>query len=478
MRLNIRLIGLLFGILVLSIIGRYMLFAGGRVRSRSGNTAYLALIGIAVIIVGYVGYFFGRLIQAAVSRSRESLADASAVQYTRQTRGIAGALKKIAALAEGSQLAAHNKHEVAHMLFGEPGRFASLFATHPPLPQRLRDLGVAWDEHEIEALAKAWQQPQRAADPDQPSASLSGFAPSGVVPVPAPAAGSDLPHAATPMNLAAASVSAQVGAPDANAFDLAGIVRRGLSADLQAAVRDPRRARALLLALAMDRDAKLRDAQLLTIDHAMGSGQAEDAEQALALLPEVHPMQRLPLAALAFPTLRRRPRAELEKLLDTLCALVQVDHSVDLHEYCLVRLLDLQLHDLLDPSSGTAWGRKRLHQCGPSFAALCAIVAAHGHRDTAAAQRAWTQAIAHTLPAYRGAFALPEDWQGAMDQSLSALDDLRATDKQCVVEGLTVVVGEDGVVTVAEAELLRVVCAALHCPLPLLDARPQAPAAA
>src|SRR5699024_8530235 len=75
MRLNIRLMGLLFGILVLSIIGRFMMFSGGSVRSRGGNNAYLALVGIAVIAVGYVGYFFGRLIQAAVSRSRESLAD-------------------------------------------------------------------------------------------------------------------------------------------------------------------------------------------------------------------------------------------------------------------------------------------------------------------------------------------------------------------------------------------------------------------
>src|SRR5699024_247842 len=182
MRLNIRLMGLLFGILVIGIIGRFMLFSGGRVRSRdsSGGTASLAMIGIAVVIVGYIGFFFGRLIQAAVSRSRESLADASAVQFTRQTRGIAGALKKIAALQVGSQLAAHNKQEVAHMLFGEAGRFSRLFATHPPLPQRLQALGVEWNEKEIEALARAWEKPRRAADPNHAAASIAGFAPQEV----------------------------------------------------------------------------------------------------------------------------------------------------------------------------------------------------------------------------------------------------------------------------------------------------------
>lgn len=478
MRLNIRLMGLLFGILVLSIIGRFMMFSGGSMRSRGGNNAYMALIGIAVIVVGYVGYFFGRLIQAAVSRSRESLADASAVQFTRQTDGIAGALKKIAALQEGSRLDAHNKHEVAHMLFGEAGGFSRLFATHPPLPERLQALGVAWDENEIKSLAQAWQQPQRARDPEQTSASVSGFAPGVAAGMTPAGAGRNVPDAGATMGITAAAVSAQVGAPGANAFDMAAVLRERLPASVDEALKHPRQAQALLLALAMDRDARVRDAQLLSIDNMLGSDCAEDAERALAQLADVHPMQRLPLAALAFPALRRRPRPELNKLLDTLCALVQVDHSVDLHEYCLVRLLDLQLRELLDPSTGFTPGRKRLRQCRDHFAALLALVAAHGHDDTQAAQAAWSRALAHALPDAHLSFTLPENWQAAMDKSLHELDALRASDKQLVVEAMAVVVSEDGVVTVAEAELLRVICASLHCPVPLLDARPESSVAA
>jgi Zn-dependent protease with chaperone function len=100
MRLNIRLMGLLFGILVLAVVGRRVIwFGGGRSNRRGGGQVWM--IGLALIVVGYIGYFFGRLIQAAVARSRESLADASAVQFTRQADGIAGALKKIAILSEG-----------------------------------------------------------------------------------------------------------------------------------------------------------------------------------------------------------------------------------------------------------------------------------------------------------------------------------------------------------------------------------------
>jgi Zn-dependent protease with chaperone function len=483
MRLNIRLMGLLFGILVIGIVGRFIMYSGvfsggGRSRSRGGgNTAYIALIGIAVVIIGAVGFFFGRLIQAAVSRSRESLADASAVQFTRQTAGIAGALKKIAALEVGSQLAAHNKHEVAHMLFGEPGRFSSLFATHPPLPRRLKDLGVEWDEKEIEQLARAWDQPRRAAGHAHASASVSGLAPTGA----AAMAGTPAPHPAMPgagsaWHVPTSGASGRVGQPGTADFDLAGVLRKQLPAELAAATRDAAKARALLLALTMDHDPGIRDAQLLTIDHTLGSEYAEDAEALLKPLAKLHPMQRLPLAALVFPTLRRRPRPELEKLLDTLEQLVHADRRVDLHEYCLMRVLHLQLRDLLNPSSGFRPGRHRLRQCRESFAALCAIVAAHGNRDEAKARQAFGQAWQRTLPGDEVDYAVPEDWQDAMDKALTSLDTLRAPDKQLLVDGIATAISADGVVTVDEAELLRVICAALHCPLPLLHAQPETPA--
>jgi Zn-dependent protease with chaperone function len=470
MRLNIRLMGLLFGILVIGIVGRFMMYSGGTVRSRRGNsTAYIAMIGIALLVVGYLGFFFGRLIQAAVARSRESLADASAVQFTRQNTGIAGALKKIAALAEGSQLQASNKQEVAHMLFGEAGRFSSLFATHPPLPERIRALGAEYDEAEIERLALAWQQPQRATHADDPAASLSGFAPAftGAAATVAPAH-RPLPAAHAEMNLDAASVSAQVGQPGADDVGAAGNLHRHIPPPLAAAVRQPQQALAVLLALAMGDDASLRDAQLLRIDNGLGSACAEDAEKALALLAGLHPMLRLPLAALAFPAIRRRPRPQLDALVKTLAALVRADDRVDLHEYCLVTLLRLQIKDALDPAGGFVPGGRRLRQSRDAYAALCAIVAQHGHDDAASARRAWLLAMQQALPSSADAdgYAPPADWQAALDNAFAELDRLAPADKELVIRGLSIAIAEDDKVTVAEAELLRVVCAALHCPLP------------
>ncbi|MCA9529905.1 MAG: M48 family metallopeptidase [Myxococcales bacterium] len=476
MRLNIRLMGLLFGILVLGIIGRVIIEASAQSTSarrssdRNGGAAALALAGLTLLIVGYVGFFFGRLIQAAVSRSRESLADASAVQFTRQTAGIAGALKKIAALAEGSQLQAHNKQEVAHMLFGEGGGVLRLFATHPPLPERIRDLGETWDEEEVRAIGRAWAAPRRAADPDSPSASLSGFAPPQVSAAVAAAPGESaaMPHPRARRSVKAASVSAHVGQPASEDFGFAGTLHRRVPQRLVVAARQPREATAVVLALALDDDASLRAAQLTHIEALLGGDRAHDAERAIPSLAGLHPMLRLPLAALAFPSLKRGPHAELARLVQTLDALAHADHRVDLHEYCLLTLLRLQLQDVLSPPSGFVPGRRRLQDATESYATLCAIVAAHGHDDDTTARHAWSRAMAEALPGYSGQYTVPRDWQAAFDGALERLDALRPADKARVVRGLTVAVSEDDVVTVAEAELLRVICAALHCPLPPL----------
>src|SRR5689334_7024598 len=135
MRLNIRLMGVVFGILVIATIGRKIAELSGRGRSRDG--AGIVMFGLALFAIGYIGVVLARLIKASISRQREFLADASAVQFTRQTLGIAGALKKIGGLAEGSKLASSNTEEVAHMLFGDGVGYSALFATHPPLKQRI-----------------------------------------------------------------------------------------------------------------------------------------------------------------------------------------------------------------------------------------------------------------------------------------------------------------------------------------------------
>ncbi len=144
MRLNIRLMGVLFGIMVLGLIGRLIVRGGHHtsiISSRRDRGAPVALvIGLGLMVVGGIGVFFARVIKAGISRQREYLADASAVQFTRQSSGIANALKKIGGYSEGSLIKSADPEEVSHMLFGTGARFCSLFATHPPLVARIQAL--------------------------------------------------------------------------------------------------------------------------------------------------------------------------------------------------------------------------------------------------------------------------------------------------------------------------------------------------
>ncbi|WP_231381821.1 M48 family metallopeptidase [Rhodanobacter sp. OR87] len=223
MRLNIRLMGLLFGILVLAVVGRKVLQFGGGRGSRRGSGGQVLLIGAALMVVGYIGYFFARLIQAAVARSREALADASAVQFTRQTDGLAGALKKIAINAEGSALQVANRQEVAHMLFGEAGSFNALFATHPPLLERIRTLQPGFKEADLARMAAGMQR--EAAPPAQANGPAAA---SGVPGMP----GLPLPPILT--GVLAGGVAAA-----APAFRRVATVQQAMPASLSEAVQQP-----------------------------------------------------------------------------------------------------------------------------------------------------------------------------------------------------------------------------------------------
>jgi len=484
MRLNIRLIGLLFGILVLGIIGRFLMYSSsGRSRRDSGN---IALVGLAVFVIGYIGLFFGKLIQAAVARARESLADASAVQFTRQTSGIAGALKKIAALEFGSQLQASGRDEVRHMLFGEAER-SSFFATHPPILQRIKALEPQFDPQELQQIVKKWVA--AGGDPDSielqhPEHDLNRFAhdlakadgdtvgnePPAFPPDHGPLhrASGALPPQGAQLAIAAAGVAAQVGMPGSDDYRAANALHARMPDALASAARDPRGALAVVCALALSDQPELQRGQLAKIAQAFDVALADAARGLMSHMGELHPMLRLPLAQMAFPALKRRPRAELENFTKTLGQLILADDRVDLDEYCLVKLVQVQVIAALDPSANFKAGSVRLTEVPDALRDLCALIAHFGNDDTEAARRAFLLAMQEALPNATPLFAIPDDWQGALDAALIKLSRLNPEGKQLTVRALTRAIAEDSKVSVAESELLRVVCAALGCPLPPL----------
>ncbi len=463
MRLNIRLMGLLFGILVLTIVGRQIAEGGAWSSRRRGGQ--LVLLGIALIVVGYIGYFFARLIQAAVSRSRESLADASAVQFTRQTAGIAGALKKIALAEAGSSLRAANRHEVAHMLFGEAGSFNALFATHPPLMERIRVLEPGFTEASLArfaAQAAAGDGDEASVPPPLHPAAATGFAGAAGAPLGVPPAIPAAGLASAPATVASATASASV--PPA----LPGIAA-GVPADLRAAVQQPTSALVLVLALACSSANELAPAERRAIANAFGDDAAVAVTRQLAAIGQLDPGSRLPLVSLAFPALRQLSDGQRQTLLDALDALVLADGRVDLAEYCLTRLVRVQLQEAADPRHAPVDGKKKLVACRASLVLVCAIVAIYGQNgDEVAAKRAWLLAMQQAFPGEAVPWVVPpRAWAKPFEAALDDLDGLSPPAKELAVRALVAAVQADGEVSLVEAELLRVICASLHCPVPL-----------
>ena len=461
MRLNIRLMGLLFGIMVLAIVGRQVVwFGGGRSSRRDGGGGQVWMIGLALIAVGYIGYFFGRLIQAAVARSRESLADVSAVQFTRQTDGIAGALKKIAILSEGSELQVANRQEVAHMLFGEAGTFNALFATHPPLLERIRALEPGFREEELVQLARSLQQTAAA-----PSTTPLAGKPAGPPDVPDFTVPPPLPAVPAGAVVAQASAGHAAGAPS---HEHAGVVHRSIPAGLMSAVQQPESALPVVLALATSAQADLQTRQRQLVADAFGDDVQQAVSTVFAEVEALSPELRLPLAALAFPALKQLPEGRRQTLSGTLDALVRLDGRVDLDEYCLTRLLRVQLFEAQQPRRAPLDGLKKLPACRDSAALVCAVVAMYGSADEASARRAWLLAMQQMFPGAALAWQTPAAaWQVPFERALEDLDGLMPPAKDLLIEGLASAIRADGVVSVEEAELLRVICASLHCPVPL-----------
>jgi Zn-dependent protease with chaperone function len=453
MRLNIRIMGLLFGLLAIAIAGRTVSwYAPRRGDSRRGGGGLLILAGVLVMALGYVGVFFGRLIQAAVSRQRELLADASAVQFTRETTGLRDALLKIGNL-RGSRLRHPEAEEVAHMLFA-PG-MTRWFATHPPLLTRIRALDPGFDPAQFDGL-RLEVKPQ----------------PLGVVEV----VGKDrLPRSfythAVPahrsMRLNPPALPGLVGNPGAREVAAARALRESLSDKYAGDDGDhPGRATALLFALVLDAAPAIRGRQLQKIRASFGARLeahvSEQGERVLRMAPGLH----LALLGEIVPVLRQLPAAARHEILECLDALCRTDGVTSVFEYALCTLARSYISESLAPTR-----RARPVTLVSTVAELQIVfstLAAQGHAKAEVAEQACNAGMTRLGLAQAPAYSPVPGWSGALDRALHCLDGLAPEEKARLVEALGMTVAHDGQLMRTEAELLRAICAVLHCPLPPL----------
>ena len=467
-RIDIRLMAALFGILAISLIGRQLSGAGVR-RLGSRSSGSVALLGWALRLIGALGLLAGRLVKAALARQREYLADASAVQFTRNPAGIGGALRRIAVEPGGSLLTVDTE-EVSHMTFGE-GTRTWLLSSHPPLAERIRRIDPSFHPAQLVALAKRLAASREA---DQGAARAAARPDRGLDARAAGSRSGPLDPAAQMGDEAPAWVPDRAGLTRLDgaqaALLAAALVVESLPDGLLAAARSPEWAPALLCLLLLSQAGEIQERQRLVVARRLGAEAEGRLAHLIAEHPAPTPRQRLPLAEIAFPALKRRPREDLARLGETARELIHADGEVDVFEYALARMLAVQIGDALDPPRVRPNGRLDLADRRAEASALILALARLGHADEAAARAAEAAGLAAAGLPQPGGPRLIEDWRETLDGVLTPLNDLRPRAKGTLIAALTTTVTHDRQVTVAEGEILRAICAVLHVPLPMAPA--------
>ncbi|MEE9404673.1 MAG: M48 family metallopeptidase [Algisphaera sp.] len=485
MRLNLRLTGLVFGILAISVLGAMVMRAVGegmshtryhrRDRSEDGGAMAMVVaafvVGAALYAVGSLGVFFARLIQAAMSRQREFLADASAVQYTRNPDGIGNALRRIGGLAEGSRLRTAHAMEHSHLFFGASSRggLTSALATHPPLASRITRLMPHWDGLYLgprrrgvpseEAVSHAKRNEKRAAGHP---------AMMGLAGVSADAALKERDVAVTrEMEMGDAVVS--IGAPTPAHLARARALIEGLPSLLRQAVRTPAGAQAVLFALLCDPvRPQVVEIQWETLGRHVDLSLAELAERLAPEVSRLDPASRLPLLDLTLPALAElhpRARRSFEAGVD---ALIAADGRLGLFEWALRQAL---WRHLIGPAAARTPRRRRLAHHHEDLVVLLAVLARvdpSPEHSKDAAEKAFAAGAAYVTGFSSSLPAANQVSMARLTQAVDRLGMLRPLDTRQVIHACAAVVAADHTVTVREVELLRAVAETLDVPMPPL----------
>jgi len=450
-RINIRLIAILHGILFIGLIGN-MVLRGSRYGAMSsrrdnggGGAIALILAGAGLAIIGYAGTFFGNIIKAAVSRQREFLADAAAVQYTRNPEGIGGALRKIG--SAGSGIARPQASEISHMFFGEAiqHRLSGLMATHPPLPKRIHAIDPNWDGTFPTNLA-----PQQITHLAPTSAGFLDGAIDGV-------------------QVDVESLPAMVGRPDHQSWETADAIIETSNQRCLDAARDPCSSHLMVYALLMQTDnttppnatapyvpAGLNEAALRSITSLQNELSSSD---------ELH---RLALLELAVPGLKQMSAPQYRHFIAEIVQLIKADNRIELFEWVLHRVLLKELRPHFENPRPPRSRYASLDLITADARVLLTVLASHGHQDPHTAALAYEAGLDAAKLGTK-----PEPWAPQEDPNFKNLNAclkrlrlLKPLEKPRLLKGCAATVLFDGEINAAEGALLQGISAALDCPLP------------
>lgn len=453
MRLNLRLMGVLYGILLIGIIGENILNSMRyRSSNRKENGGALVIIGIGLFIIGYTGTFFGKWIKASISRQREYLADASAVQFTRDKDTIAGALKKIGGLDAGSILNTPSASEYSHAYFsdGVPHFFKSLFSTHPPLETRIQRVDPGWDGHFISPKRMNKNVKKQEKEGKKP-ASIAGL---------------DITTAA--ILTAAQEAINQTGTVNKNNIQHAQNIIIGIPEKVRIASQSPYSARAVIYMLlireqkdkknAWNTLKKYADPSMPTLTKKLLSGSGELDESLI-----------LPILELCINSLRELSLNQYHQFKATLTSIIEADKIVDLNEWVLQRLILQQLDFNFSLRKPTKEKYSYLGAVKDEAEIVLSLIAYIEHKSKPGmAKQAFDLGKKEI-----GAFAfniIPQEELSLnkLNNALDKLMQLKPLLKSKMLKACATIILSDQDVTRKGTELLRMISVNLDCPAPPL----------
>ncbi|MGK0247303.1 MAG: Zn-dependent protease with chaperone function [Oleispira sp.] len=454
MRMNMRLIAILFGILCIGLLGRIILEAGARhslySRGRRQSSLFssssnkkeagipLFLIGFGFMILGYSGVFFGKLIQAAVSRQREYLADASSVQFTRDPHAIAEALKVIGYGGVGSAIGHSRREEFSHAFFGNAiySNFSNHFgflSTHPKLEERIRRIDKNWDGE--------WVKPQtlqQAYDESPTLASKAKIRPEEL------------------LTGIAAAMSAAIDFEPINA-----------EAELTTAAHDPMTARGLCYALLLAPNSSLvHEQQLDLIKRHCGDGVLQSVNQLIPLVALLDESKRLPSIEKTIPALKLLSQDQYTEFKQLLIKLVHADGKIELFEWCLYRMILQYLNTSFNQAKAIKVKHGNVKKLSSEIETVLSFVANHGHNSLENALASF--AIAARTAGFEGLQLQAKTssfkhFNIALDTLTQAYPHVKGRTMKALAACVKV-----NDVEVTERELVQTIAAILECPTPNL----------
>ena len=456
MRMNVRLMGILYGLLLIALAGYTIMrvTATGRSSSREGKGGNpLPLLGLAVMVIGYIGVFFANLIKAAIGREREYLADASAAQFTRNPAGLAGALKKIAVWEDGGRIDAANAAQASHFFIAEPGlhTWLNLLDTHPPLDDRIRRLDPAFTG-DLQAVERelAAERAQAASCGEPPA--MPGFQRPGA-----------LPSSRT----AVSGLADRVGSSDFQNVAYAATLLRAIPAACRAAAGTVAGAETVLFALVLSRQPAVRQKQMALLAARAPAGVYARVVFFEGLCGSMPEASRLPLADLAISGLRGMDKNAYSAFRENLMALAMADEDVDVFEFALLHMVARRLDRRFGLAEAPRIRYQEFDGLGSAIACVFSLLVWNGTADGAAAEAAYAagwDALGETA-----AQKLRDRNDGRLKELEEHLDNLAAAAPQLkarLLSACAAIAAADGHTTLHEAETLRAIADALDCPVP------------